>query len=113
MLVDKVSDYRTQFSKWWTAEWKTITFPEKVTLSSAQSLWSIFKRQNSTACIKIQRSKPVVHLQKAEQHDLHKIKRDSNHKEWAFLFAATQPTSVNVARKASEHLAMHLVAASV
>ena len=30
MLVDKVSDYRSQFSKWWTAEWKTITFPEKV-----------------------------------------------------------------------------------
>lgn len=30
MLVDKVSDYRTQFSKWWTSEWKTITFPEKV-----------------------------------------------------------------------------------
>ncbi|KAK9866454.1 hypothetical protein WJX84_011662 [Apatococcus fuscideae] len=32
MLVDKVSDYRTQFSKWWTSEWKTITFPEKGTV---------------------------------------------------------------------------------
>lgn len=33
MLVDKVSDYRTQFSKWWTSEWKTITFPEKVCIT--------------------------------------------------------------------------------
>lgn len=30
MLVDNVSDYQTQFSKWWTQEWKAVTFPEKV-----------------------------------------------------------------------------------
>ena len=30
MLVDKVSDYRTQFSKWWVSEWKNVQFPEKV-----------------------------------------------------------------------------------
>lgn len=30
MLVDKVSDYRTQFSKWWTSEYKNVQFPEKV-----------------------------------------------------------------------------------
>ncbi len=29
MLVDKVSDYRTQFSKWWVSEWKEVQFPEK------------------------------------------------------------------------------------
>jgi dynein heavy chain, axonemal len=29
MLVDKVSDYRTQFSKWWISEWKNVQFPEK------------------------------------------------------------------------------------
>ncbi|CAD7696266.1 unnamed protein product [Ostreobium quekettii] len=29
MLVDKVSDYRTQFSKWWVSEWKNVQFPEK------------------------------------------------------------------------------------
>ena len=30
MLVDKVSDYRTQFSKWWISEYKNVQFPEKV-----------------------------------------------------------------------------------
>ena len=30
MLVDKVSDYRLQFSKWWVSEWKAVPFPEKV-----------------------------------------------------------------------------------
>ncbi|PNW78281.1 hypothetical protein CHLRE_09g403800v5 [Chlamydomonas reinhardtii] len=29
MLVDKVTDYRTQFSKWWVSEWKDVQFPEK------------------------------------------------------------------------------------
>ncbi|KAF6251999.1 flagellar outer dynein arm heavy chain beta [Scenedesmus sp. NREL 46B-D3] len=29
MLVDKVTDYRTQFSKWWVSEWKNVSFPEK------------------------------------------------------------------------------------
>ncbi|KAK9808985.1 hypothetical protein WJX72_007373 [[Myrmecia] bisecta] len=29
MLVDKVSDYRTQFSKWWISEYKNVQFPEK------------------------------------------------------------------------------------
>ena len=29
MLVDKVSDYRAQFSKWWVAEWKAVPFPDK------------------------------------------------------------------------------------
>jgi dynein heavy chain len=29
MLVDKVYDYRTQFSKWWITEWKNVQFPEK------------------------------------------------------------------------------------
>eukprot|EP00955_Chlamydomonas_euryale_P098702 365162-Chlamydomonas_euryale.AAC.26 len=29
MLVDKVYDYRTQFSKWWCSEWKNVPFPEK------------------------------------------------------------------------------------
>lgn len=24
MLVDKVYDYRTQFSKWWVSEWKNV-----------------------------------------------------------------------------------------
>ena len=39
MLVDKVSDYRTQFSKWWTSEWKTIAFPEKVPSAYALPVW--------------------------------------------------------------------------
>lgn len=26
MLVDKVYDYRTQFSKWWISEWKVRAF---------------------------------------------------------------------------------------
>ena len=30
MLVDKVSDYRVQFSKWWISEYKNVQFPEKV-----------------------------------------------------------------------------------
>lgn len=30
MLVDKVSDYRTQFSKWWISEYKNVQYPEKV-----------------------------------------------------------------------------------
>lgn len=30
MLVDKVSDYRTQFSKWWVSEYKNVQYPEKV-----------------------------------------------------------------------------------
>jgi dynein heavy chain len=25
----QVSDYRTQFSKWWVSEWKNVQFPEK------------------------------------------------------------------------------------
>lgn len=29
MLVDKVTDYRSQFSKWWVSEWKDVQFPEK------------------------------------------------------------------------------------
>ncbi|KAL6747291.1 flagellar outer dynein arm heavy chain beta [Haematococcus lacustris] len=29
MLVDKVYDYRTQFSKWWISEWKNVQYPEK------------------------------------------------------------------------------------
>ena len=33
MLVDKVSDYRLQFSKWWVMEWKAVQFPEKVRAS--------------------------------------------------------------------------------
>ena len=28
MLVDKVSDYKTEFSKWWKSEWKTVRFPD-------------------------------------------------------------------------------------
>ncbi len=31
MMVDKTCDYRMHFSKWWTAEWKTIAFPDQVT----------------------------------------------------------------------------------
>lgn len=27
LLVDKVVDYRTQFSKWWMAEWKAVAWP--------------------------------------------------------------------------------------
>ena len=34
MLVDKVSDYRLQFSKWWVMEWKAVPFPEKVRAST-------------------------------------------------------------------------------
>ena len=30
MLVDKTSDYRAKFSKWWTLEWKAVPFPEGV-----------------------------------------------------------------------------------
>ena len=30
MLVDNVHDYQAAFSKWWVQEWKTVTFPEKV-----------------------------------------------------------------------------------
>jgi len=29
LLVDKVHDYQTEFSKWWISEWKSVTFPEK------------------------------------------------------------------------------------
>lgn len=29
MLQDKTVDFRTQFSKWWVSEWKTVNFPEK------------------------------------------------------------------------------------
>lgn len=25
----QVTDYRTQFSKWWVSEWKAVAFPEK------------------------------------------------------------------------------------
>jgi dynein heavy chain len=25
----QVTDYRTQFSKWWVSEWKNVSFPEK------------------------------------------------------------------------------------
>lgn len=32
MFVDKVSDYRTQFSRWWVGEWKNVQFPEKGTV---------------------------------------------------------------------------------
>ena len=28
MLVDKVSDFKTEFSKWWKQEWKTVRFPD-------------------------------------------------------------------------------------
>ena len=38
MLVDKVSDYRTQFSKWWISEYKNVQYPEKVLHSCQQSL---------------------------------------------------------------------------
>ena len=30
MLVDKVSDYRTQFSRWWQGEHKAVVFPTEV-----------------------------------------------------------------------------------
>ena len=30
MLVDKVTDFRTQFSRWWVTEWKNIRFPDQV-----------------------------------------------------------------------------------
>ena len=36
MLVDKVSDYRLQFSKWWVVEWKAVQFPENVRASGLQ-----------------------------------------------------------------------------
>ena len=29
MFVDKVSDYRGQFSKWWVTEFKNVQYPEK------------------------------------------------------------------------------------
>jgi dynein heavy chain, axonemal len=29
MFQDKVSDYRKQFSQWWTTEWKAVPFPDK------------------------------------------------------------------------------------
>ncbi|GBF97683.1 flagellar outer dynein arm heavy chain beta [Raphidocelis subcapitata] len=29
MLVDKVTDHRAAFSKWWVSEWKGVAFPEK------------------------------------------------------------------------------------
>ncbi|KAK3254170.1 Dynein beta chain, flagellar outer arm [Cymbomonas tetramitiformis] len=29
MFVDKVTDYRLQFSKWWVSEWKNVAYPEK------------------------------------------------------------------------------------
>ena len=29
MFQDKVSDYRKQFSAWWTGEWKAVQFPDK------------------------------------------------------------------------------------
>jgi dynein heavy chain len=32
MLVDKVVDFRTQFSKWWTTEWKAVFWPERGTV---------------------------------------------------------------------------------
>ena len=32
MLVDKIVDYRTQFSKWWVSEWKTVFWPERGTV---------------------------------------------------------------------------------
>ena len=45
MLVDKVSDYRTQFSKWWISEYKNVQYPEKVlayTLSAVSHLLALF-----------------------------------------------------------------------
>ena len=35
MLVDKVSDYRTIFSRWWVAEWKNVKFPDQVRSSDS------------------------------------------------------------------------------
>jgi dynein heavy chain len=32
MLVDKTVDYRTQFSKWWVSEWKSVFWPERGTV---------------------------------------------------------------------------------
>jgi dynein heavy chain len=29
MLVDKVTDHRAAFSRWWVSEWKAVPFPEK------------------------------------------------------------------------------------
>eukprot|EP00232_Nephroselmis_pyriformis_P019075 CAMPEP_0182900652 /NCGR_PEP_ID=MMETSP0034_2-20130328/28990_1 /TAXON_ID=156128 /ORGANISM="Nephroselmis pyriformis, Strain CCMP717" /LENGTH=4527 /DNA_ID=CAMNT_0025034901 /DNA_START=131 /DNA_END=13711 /DNA_ORIENTATION=+ len=29
MMVDKVSDFRTAFSKWWVSEWKSVKFPDQ------------------------------------------------------------------------------------
>jgi len=29
MLVDKVTDFKMQFSKWWISEWKNVAYPEK------------------------------------------------------------------------------------
>jgi dynein heavy chain, axonemal len=31
-MTVQVSDYRTQFSRWWISEWKTVAFPEKGTV---------------------------------------------------------------------------------
>ena len=30
LSVDKVADHRANFSKWWVAEWKNVSFPDKV-----------------------------------------------------------------------------------
>ena len=30
LLVDKVADHRTAFSKWWVQEWKNVAFPDNV-----------------------------------------------------------------------------------
>ena len=32
LLVDKVVDYRAQFSKWWITEWKTVLWPDRGTV---------------------------------------------------------------------------------
>ena len=48
MLVDKVYDYRSQFSKWWISEWKTVQFPEKG-LVSGYGTWGRGKTQSATA----------------------------------------------------------------
>ena len=42
MLVDKVSDYRTAFSRWWVAEWKNVHFPDQVDLEwLADCIWCV------------------------------------------------------------------------
>jgi len=30
LAVEKTADHRTQFSKYWVQEWKTVTFPDQV-----------------------------------------------------------------------------------